>query len=786
MREEYVGKSVPRIDGTEKVTGEAQYVQDMKLPGMLYARIKTSPFAHALIKSIDTTRARSYPGVKAVLTGKEAFQKLGIYMVDKTILATDKVRYYGEAVAAVAAVDMDTAEKAIELIDVEYEKLPVVTDAEEALKEGAPLVHEEMGNNRWIKNVFFPEPGTNIANHFKLRKGNVEEGFLKADLILENRFYQPQVLHAPLETHNVIAKWGTGDKVKIWTSAQSPFAVRDLFSSALSIPKQNIEVIIPYVGGGFGGKAGVHLEPLTALLSKYAGGRPVKLVATREEEVSTLPCRQALTAKLKTGVTREGRIVAEQVEYFWDAGAYADYGVNIGRASGYSGCGPYEIDNVKLDSYTIYTNHVFGTAYRGFGHAELFWAIERQRELLAKALKMDPLEFRLKNLLKIGSTTVTGEKINENYGRVGECLRIVAEKIGYGKEKTLEEKQEEYLTGKYKGKGVAVLHKAPAMPSSTSTSALIQMNEDGSVRFNVSGIDYGQGTYTTLSQIIGDKLHLPIEKVHCTYESNTETGPYDWQTVASRMLILVGNAVTDACEDMVNQIFDVGCTVLRAAKHELALGDECIYVKQHPESRLSYSRIAIGYTYENGNSIGGPIIGRGKAIAQGLTNLDQETGQGLPALDWSYGAQGVEIEVDSNTGDIRISKLASAFDVGKVMNPLLLKGQAIGGMVQGLGTALSETLLYDNEGRLLTRSFVDYKILTMKDLPDLMDVTFLETPQLDGPYGARGCAEHPMISITPAIGNAVSQATGAEIFEVPLNPERVFMAVRKELWGNQR
>jgi CO/xanthine dehydrogenase Mo-binding subunit len=779
MDSKYVGKAVPRVDGVEKVTGEAEYVQDMKLPGMLYAKLKTSIYAHARIKSIDVSKAKALPGVKAVLTGKEAYYKLGIYMVDKPILAVDKVRYYGEAVAAVAAVDIDTAEKAVSLIEVEYEPLPVVQDIENAFNDNSILVHEHMETYKYIENVFFPEPGSNIANHFKLRKGNLEEGFAKADLILENKFYQPQVLHVPLETHAVIAKWGSGDRIKIWSSAQSPFAVRDLFGVALGIPKQNIEVIVPYVGGGFGGKAGIHLEPLVALLSKYSNGRPVKLVATREEEICTLPCRQGLLAKLRTGVTKDGIIVAEEVEYLWDAGAYADYGVNIGRASGYSGVGPYAIDNVKLDSYTVYTNHVFGTAYRGFGHAEFFWAIERQRELIAKALNMDPFEFRTKNLLKPGSTTITGELLNENSGRVDKCLDLVAEKIGYNTLKTEEEKALEKSSGKYRGKGIAVLHKAPAMPSSSATAAIIQMNEDGSVRFNVSGIDYGQGTYTALSQIVAEKLHVPIEKVKVAFETNTDSGPYDWQAVASRMLILAGNAVLDACDDLINQIVEVAGVVLRAAKHDLALGEGCVYVKQHPEERIGYEKLALGYVYSNGNSIGGPLIGRGKSIAQGLSNLDKETGQGRPGLDWTYGAHGVDIEVDANTGEIEILKIVSAFDVGHVINQTLIKGQAIGGIIQGLGTALSETLLYNSEGKLLTRNFVDYKILTMRDLPEKIEVYFVETPQLDGPYGARGCAEHPMISITSAIGNALAAATGVEIYEVPLSADRVYNALHK-------
>ncbi|WP_406676951.1 xanthine dehydrogenase family protein molybdopterin-binding subunit [Moorella sp. ACPs] len=780
MSQTLIGAGIPRIDGVEKVTGEALYVHDLKVQGMLYARLKTSPYAHARIKRIDTSKARALPGVKAVLTGADVPYKLGLYMIDRPVLATGKVRYYGEPVAAVAAVDLDTAQEAVDLIEVEYEPLPAVLDVEAALQEGAPLVHEDLGTYSWIKGVYFPKPGTNIANHFKLRKGDVEAGFARADVIVENSFYQPQVLHMPLETHVAIAKWSTGDRIKVWTSAQSPFAVRDLLSAATGVPRSQIEVIVPYVGGGFGGKAGIHLEALVACLSRAARGRPVKLTATREEEIATLPCRQGLLAKIKTGVTREGRIIAEEIAYLWDAGAYADYGVNIGRAAGYSGVGPYEIENVKIDSYTIYTNHIFGTAYRGFGHAEFFWAIERQRDLVAKELGMDPLEFRMRNLLKPGSITITGEKVHENTGRVDKCLALVAEKIGWPLVKSEEEKARERETGKYRGIGLAVLHKAPAMPSWTASSAVVKMNEDGSVNVLVSGIDYGQGTYTTLAQIAADSLHLPLEKVHVVWETSTETGPYDWQTVASRFTVMGGNAVIRACEDLKAQMRSTAAAVLRAAEDELEFGEGVIYVRHHPDRKLTYSQLAIGYTYENGNAVGGPLIGRGKYIAQGLTFLDPETGQGYPALDWTYGAHAIEIEVDTATGNIEVLKVVSAFDVGKVLNATLSKGQVIGGIVQGLGTAFSEVLLYDDAGRLLTRNLVDYKIPTAKDLPREMEVYFVETPQLDGPYGARGVAEHPMISITPAIANALANATGLEIKEAPLTAEKIYLAWNKK------
>ena len=770
----YIGKSIERHDSYEKVTGTAVFTGDISLPGMLYAKFKTSPHAHARIVSIDTSQAKALPGVRAVITGKEAGSKLGIYMVDRSILAVDKVRYFGEAVAAVAADTLEIAAKAVKLINVVYEELPAVLDVKEAIKPGAALVHEDLGNYKWTQGVFFPKPGTNIASHIRIRKGEADRAFKESDIVLENTFSQPQVFHMPLETHAVIAAWGHNDKIKIYSSSQSPFSIRDLFAVAFNLPKANIEVVVPAVGGGFGCKSGIHLEPMAALLSKNAGGRPVKLIPSREDECSTLPCRQGLFAKIKTGISKTGKILAEEVEYLWDGGAYADYGVNIGRAGAVTGCGPYDIENIKVDSYTMYTNHVFGTAYRGFGHPEVFFAIERQRDLLARKIGMDPAEFRLKNLLMPGSRTITGEIITEHTGRVDLCLKKAAEAIGFSEKYPEAERREWEKKGKYRAKSVSVLQKSPAMPTWSATSALIKFNEDGTVLLTIGGIDIGQGTYTVLQQIASERLNMPIERVFIAHEVNTSMSPYDWQTVASRMTVLCGNAVCEACDDIKEQLMETAAIVLRAAKHEIEFGEECLYVKQNPHNRVTYRQLAMGYTFENGNSIGGPIIGRGRAIAQGLTFLDPETGQGRPALDWTYGAHAVEIEVDRNTGNIDILNMVSCLDVGKVMNESLVRGQVTGGVLQGLGTTLSEHVKYDEKGRLLTRNFVDYKIPTIKDIPNNMEVYTIETPQLDGPYGARGCGEHPLIGVTAVVANALSVATNVEFFEVPLTPDYVY------------
>jgi len=777
--EKFIGKGVTRHDSFEKVTGQAEYVSDIKLNGMLYGKLKTSPHAHAKILRIDTARAEALPGVRAVITARDGNAWVGIYMVDRTALADEKVRYFGEAVAAVAADTQEIANRAADLIEVEYELLPPVLDVREALEPGAPRIHESSEHYKWIKGVFFPEPEKNIANRTKIRKGNVEDAFARADVVIERTYEQPQVLHSPMETHATIVQWGHGNRIKIYSSSQSPFAIRDLFSVAFGLPKTNVEVKVPYVGGGFGGKSGIHLEPLVGMLSKKAGGRPVKLIPTREEECATLPCRQGLVAKIKTGATKDGKIIAEEAEYLWDGGAYADYGVNISRAGATTGCGPYHIENVKIDSVTVYTNHVFGTAYRGFGHPEVFFAVERQRDLIAEALGMDPVALRLKNLLTPGDETITGELITENTGRVDTCLETVAAALDVSAGYSAEEKAQFHASGKYRGKAAAVLQKAPAMPTWSASSALVHMTEEGAAHIVVGGVDFGQGTYTVLQQIVADRLHLPIEKVSIAPTLNTNMTPYDWQTVASRMTVLCGAAVCDACDDLVDQLLTMGSIVLRASKHELALGDACVYVKQNPHQSVDFATICMGYTYENGNAVGGPMIGRGKSIAQGLTNLHAETGQGKAALDWTYGAHAVEVEVDVHTGEITVLDIATCMDVGHVMNEALLKGQVVGGVLQGLGTTFSEAVYYDEQGRLLTRNFVDYKIPTFKDLPGKSRIMYVETPQLDGPYGARGVGEHPLIGITAVIANAVANATGAQFYDLPLSTDRVYSKIQE-------
>jgi CO/xanthine dehydrogenase Mo-binding subunit len=774
----HVGKGYARKDGAEKVTGTAVYVHDLVIQGMLYAKTVISPHASARIKSIDLSEALKIPGVRAVVTGKELNYKVGLYVVDKDILARDYVRYQGEPLAAVAADTELIAEQACEKIKVEYEVLEPVLDPREGLKADSPLVHPDLKNYSYMKGVFYPQAKTNLPHMQKVRKGNIEDGFKKADLIVENSFYNPPAHHVPIETHVSIAQALPNNRVQIWTSAQSPFTVRSLFSVCFGIPHEKIRVKVPYVGGGFGGKAGIHLEPLCYVLSRRAQGRPVKLSMTREEEFNTMPSRQGLYSEFKTGVTKEGKITALEINYYWDAGAYADYGVNIGRAAAYSGAGPYEIENCKVDSYVVYTNKVFGTAYRGFGHLEVHWGIERNMDILARKLGMDPVKFREKNVLLPGATTITGEKITEHTGRVDKCLEAVAAEIGWQGVKSKEEREKERKSGKVRGKGIALLHKAPAMPSFTSTAVVLKFNENGSVDLLLSLIDYGQGTYTALAQIVAEELSIPFEKVNVPWDSDTSFTPYDWQTVASKGAVLSGNATIMAARDCIRQIKETASQVLHCSVADLVCKDERVYVAHNPEEYIEYKQLAYGYTYANGNAIGGPIIGRGVYIAQGLTNLDPETSQGLPALDWTYGAHGMELEVDVETGEVEVLKIASSFDVGQVLNSELVRGQIIGGVIQGLGSAVSEEFLFSKEGKFMNPSLVDYKILTARDIPRKMTQHTVETKQLDGPYGARGVAEHPMISIPSVMGNALYDALGIDYFRLPLHSERIYFGIK--------
>ena len=478
-----IGESKPRVDAQAKVTGAAIFADDIQFGvGLLHAQVKRSPHPHARIISIDTSRARALPGVKVVVTGEDFPGYIGLYLRDRYIFCRDRVRYVGDPVAGVAAVSTEIAEKALDLINVEYEILEPVLDPEFGTSLEAFLIHPNLGEYE-VASFILPKPGTNISNHFKIRKGDVESAWKQCAAIVERKYRIPHIQHVPIEPHVAIAKADEGGKLTLWGSSQSPFAQRNLIAQSLGLSQSDIRVIAPYVGGGFGSKAGVSMEALAVAIALKVKGRPVKLLLTREEEFYTTFVRQGLVAYFKMGCDKNGKLLSMENTFYWDGGAYTEYGVNMTRAAGYSSSGPYEVPNVKTDSYCVYTNHPVSGPMRGFGMPEMHAGLEQCIDELALKIIMDPIEFRRINCLKTGSILVTGNLMHPT--GLSECLEKVAEAIGWG------HKSAPSASNKRRGKGIALMWKAPAMPPNAGSSAWVELTEDGRVNVGVGGQDLG-------------------------------------------------------------------------------------------------------------------------------------------------------------------------------------------------------------------------------------------------------------------------------------------------------
>jgi CO/xanthine dehydrogenase Mo-binding subunit len=617
--------------------------------------------------------------------------------------------------------------------------------------------------------VFFPKPGSNISNHYTLRKGNVLDAFEAADYTVENKFYVPHVQHVPIEPHTAIAQMDIDGSCTIWASCQSPFAVRQALSEAFDIPLNKLRVLSPAVGGGFGSKAGTTLEGILVPLAKRNPGRPIKLTYSREDEFQNAYVRQGLHATIKTGVNKEGKIIAVQNEFIWDGGAYNEYGVNIAKAAGYASAGPYDIENVWTDSYCVYTNHPVGGPYRGFGMCEIHFGIEQNMDMIAENLGISPVEIRRINGMKPGGTTGTGEVVVQS--GLQECLEQVSFDI------KLNEKSKPSGPNKVRGKGIACGWKAPSMPNNAASSAIIKLNEDGTAHLLVSAQDIGQGSDTVMTQIAAEVLSISPEKITIK-TGDTDHTPYEWQTVASRITYSAGRAVVEAANDARDQLLELSQIKLGIYKRDLELKDGYVVSKIYPDKKVAIADLAIGLNFDDGSAIHGPIIGRGSFIPPNIRNADKKTGLGdHPVAFWTYGVQGVEVEVDLETGQTKVLKVASCFDVGKVMNPQLLEGQIEGAIVQGMGTALFEELML-KDGKVLNPSFVDYKIPTADDMPEMI-IKFVENPEDTGPFGARGVAEPAMVPSAPAIANAIYNATGIRLNTMPLTAERVLTAIKE-------
>jgi carbon-monoxide dehydrogenase large subunit len=768
----YVGKSVPRLDAFDKVTGAAEYTDDVAFgPGLLYGRVLRSPHGHALIKRIDASKALAVPGVKAVVTGNDTPGFIGLYLRDRHIFCTDRVRCVGDPVAGVIAVSEEIVQNALGLIEVEYEPLPAVYDPLEAIKPDAPLIHPDLGSYH-VAAFLLPKPGTNISNHFKVRKGDVEAAWPQCDVILDEWYRTPQIQHVPIEPHIAVGRWDRSGEVTMWSSTQSPFTQRNLIAQAFGLSQGKIRVIAGFVGGGFGCKAGVTMEGLSVAMAKVVPGHPVKVRFTREEEFFCASTRQGLVAHVKLGATGDGDLLALQVEYFWDGGCYTEYGTNITRAAGYSSTGPYVVPNVMTDSYCIYTNNPSAGPMRGFGMPEIHWSIEQTIDRLAERLEIDPVELRRKNCVKTGDEIVTGMIMHPT--GLTQCIDKVAEAIEWGKTEAPS------APHKKRGKGIAIMWKAPAMPHNPGSEAWLVFNDDGTFNLGVGGQELGQGAFTIAAQIAAEQLGVPLDWVRLAKPLDTRYSPYEWQTVASRTTWSMGNAIRAAASDARNQILDLVAQFWDENVDDLDIRDGEV-ISYRSERSLSLRDMVIGGLRLPGDEgfIGGPIMGRGKFMPTYVTDLDPETGQGKRAVvHYTVGAEAVELEVDTTTGQIEVLRVAAAFDVGKAVNPNLVVGQIEGGVVQGLSSALFEQLQLE-KGRPLNASFVDYRIMSTMDVPQDIISDYVEVGQDDGPWGARGVGEHTMVPTAPAVANAIYDALGLRFNEMPLTAEKIYMALEE-------
>jgi carbon-monoxide dehydrogenase large subunit len=771
----YVGESAQRIDGLEKVTGAATYVDDLEFgPNLLHAEIVESPFAHALIKKIDTAQAEKVPGVVRVVTGKDFPYRFGLYMQDRYIFPTDRVRFVGEQVAAVIARDAQTAKRAAKLVKVVYEELEPVLDLKEALKADAVLVHPDLGGYTrcpW----FFPQGGTNIAHWRKTKKGDIEKGFQDADVIFEDTYTVPRYAHCAIEPHVIVGLYDLSGRLTLWSASQSPYTQRHVFAQALAplgISHKDIRVVTPYIGGGFGGKAGVSMEIIGVALAAMARGNAVKLRWSRAQEFYNTYQRQGVIARIKMGVKKDGTMTAIEHTLHWDAGAYVEYGANVVNAVGLSATGPYRIPNVKIDSVCVYTNLPPGGPYRGFGYSEFHFGLESHINTIAKKIGMDPVEFRRRNAIREGDTLAYGAKMNPS--GLHEAINKVAKEIAWG------EKEISKNPNKAIGKGFACFWKAPAMPPNAASAGFLKFNEDGSLNISVSGMEVGQGYMTVMAQIAAEILTVPTTKIRIE-PPDTDRNAYEWQTVGSHVTWGCGNAVKAAAIDAREKMFEVVQRAHGFAKETLYLEDEKVKCHSHPDFQLAFKDFVIsGIQTAQGNFIGGPILGSGIFMPEFTSALsDPETSQGgHPNVHYTVGAAAVTLEIDKETGKMKVLKATLAVDAGKAVNPDLVNSQIVGGMLQGLATVLYEDIRYDLKGKLLNANFTDYKIPTSMDLPRKIVPIIVEVPQPDGPFGARGVGEHTMIPAAAMVANAVEDAIGLRIKTLPITAEKVALTLQ--------
>ena len=738
-----VGQPVPRIDAYDKVTGRAAYVGDLEIPGMVHGLILRSPWPHARVLSIDASEAEGLPGVLGVLTrdhlgGIDPY--FGSVVRDRPIVAMDKVRYQGEPVAAVAARDLATAQEALELIRIEYEELPLVSDTEEALVPGSPALHE-----------------TNLCAEHHYDWGDVEEGFAQSDRVFEDTFTFPMVYHYALEPHTSIGQY-TNQGITVWSTAQHPFLVRGDLARMFGFSLHQVRIIVPYLGGGFGSKSYTKMEPLAVALSKVAG-RPVRLALSVEEAFKTVR-RHAARCTVKTGVKLDGTFVARECLIHLDTGAYADNGPLVANRAGERIAGPYRWPNLKVSSSAVYTNSTPAGSFRSIGAPQAAWASESQVDIIAADLGLDPLEIRLKNMLARGEEVRKGRRPLDGDPAAG--LRLAAQAVAWsGKEEP--GAAENDGTGLVTGKGLGC--NLSGVGSSPTSTALVRMHVDGTLTVLVGTTELGQGSRSAMAQVVSQELTVPIGDVD-VISSDTSMVPYDRSTGSSRSTTLMGLAVQDGAIEVKDQLLELAALHFESPVEELSI-EEGQVVRQGES--ISFGALI----QEEFGGVAGELMGRGYVTPRRHGGRLAQS-----PVFYEVGISAAEVELDQETGAIRIPHYVSVADVGKAINPQQCEGQDEGAAMQGLGHTLFEEMLYE-DGQLLNPNLIDYKVPTFAELPGKLETILIENGDGPGPFGSKGLGEGGIVAAGPAVANAIFRATGVRIKELPLTPERVWRALRR-------
>jgi CO/xanthine dehydrogenase Mo-binding subunit len=731
-----IGTSVRRVDGIEKATGKAKYTGDLAIPGMIEGKFLRSPYAHARIRSIDTREAEASPGVVAVVTSKD-LTDISPYIgrgknKDQPIIAVDRVIFAGQPVAAVAALDRAAAEEALGKIAVNYEELPAVIEVDEAIADGAPLVH--------------PFAEKNICFQTELVKGDVEKGFAGADEIFDDCFEFPMIYHYSMEPHTAIAQVDS-DGINIWTSTGHPFGVRQEIAEVFHYPLSKIRVHVNFVGGAYGGKSGAKIEPLVVALARKAQ-RPVRVVQNVSEAMAT--CRRhAIKCKVKTGVRKDGTLVAKQAKIYLNTGAYAETGPIVTGRTLTRILGPYRYPHLKINAYCIYTNTVSAASFRSIGGPQTAWATESQMDIIAQRLGIDPVELRLKNLVH------KGEEIRPQYRPLDadlfKGLKLVVDKLGW----------DGPVTKDGRGRGVGFGTTDPGAPlASTST---VHVLSDGSVVLLCGTVELGQGAKTVMSQIVAEELSVPFDRV-TVRPIDTAFTPFDRSTGSSRSTTVMGKAVELAGSDARRQILELAMEHFECPEEAITLKDG--------EAIAGGKKVSYGELIHRHFAMqGGEIVGCGYAHS-GMAPSPANP------LFWEIGIGAVEVDVDRETGKVHVKKYVTAADAGKALHPLQCEGQDEGSAMMGFGHTFYESYQFDG-GQIINSSLVDYKVPGFDDVPDEFESILIEDANGPGPYGAKGLGEGGIIPVAPAVANAIAWSTGARIKELPLTPERVWRAIKE-------